>query len=269
VGNQADSLGGGAFLYQCATTIRSSLFAGNLARRGAALFLWSAQPDESDIRSSTFAMNQPSAGESAIEAMDASPDIRESIVALNDGLGLGCSGTVAIPEVRHSCSYGNAGGDSLCGWHRSNLFADPLFCDAGSQDFTLHDDSPCLPGNNPWGVLIGKYGAGGCGAGSGVEEPQSEATSTLVLRPPLRDPESGLTTLDYALPDHEGVLTIAVYNLRGELVRTLCDGPRAGGGGRVLWDGTDRGGRDVASGIYFVRARFGTETAGRKVAFVR
>jgi flagellar hook assembly protein FlgD len=38
-------------------------------------------------------------------------------------------------------------------------------------------------------------------------------------------------------------------------VRTLIDETRAGGSHAIEWDGTDRAGRGVASGVYFARLR--------------
>jgi hypothetical protein len=54
------------------------------------------------------------------------------------------------------------------------ILADPLFCDAQGGDFTLRQDSPCLPGANPCLELIGAFGIG-CGATSAgaVLEPRS------------------------------------------------------------------------------------------------
>ncbi|MFH1891579.1 MAG: dockerin type I repeat-containing protein [Candidatus Zixiibacteriota bacterium] len=43
------------------------------------------------------------------------------------------------------------------------FFDDPLFCDNLVNDFRLSDLSPCLPGNNSCGVLIGALGMG-CGS---------------------------------------------------------------------------------------------------------
>ncbi len=39
-------------------------------------------------------------------------------------------------------------------------FVDPVFCDASGDDFHVASGSWCLPGNNPYGVLIGVYGQG-------------------------------------------------------------------------------------------------------------
>ncbi|MFB3907751.1 MAG: hypothetical protein ACE15D_05030 [Candidatus Eisenbacteria bacterium] len=57
-------------------------------------------------------------------------------------------------------SYGNSGGDGLCGIDLGgNFSADPLFCDAPNGDYTLDWASPCLPGNHPDGVDCGLIGA--------------------------------------------------------------------------------------------------------------
>ena len=74
---------------------------------------------------------------------------------------MGCLGP-KLPTTYHSLSYGNAGGDSLCGNHHDNLFTDPLWCNVYNDDFEVCENSPCLPENNPWGVQIGPLGQG-CG----------------------------------------------------------------------------------------------------------
>lgn len=74
--------------------------------------------------------------------------------------------------------------------------------------------------------------------------------------------------IDFGMP-REGALTIAVYNLRGELVRILLDEVVTAGPGHVVWDGTDSGGQVAAAGVYFyVAEAFGASTVG-KVAFVK
>jgi hypothetical protein len=50
-----------------------------------------------------------------------------------------------------------------------------------------------------------------------------------------------------------GRVHVAVFDLNGRLVRTLLDETRAAGYQEVVWNGTDGGGRKVASGVYFFR----------------
>ncbi len=75
-------------------------------------------------------------------------------------------------------------------------------------------------------------------------------------------------TIRYTLggPGH---VTMKVYSLRGEHVRTLLDGPVGGTSGTVVWDGTDDRGGGVGSGVYFVETRAGGEVDVRKATLVR
>jgi hypothetical protein len=60
------------------------------------------------------------------------------------------------------------------------------------------------------------------------------------------------TVISFQLPVVSNV-KLAIYNLNGQLVRTLFDGEQSAGRYTVLWDGTNVNGERVASGIYLVR----------------
>jgi hypothetical protein len=49
--------------------------------------------------------------------------------------------------------------------------------------------------------------------------------------------------------------TLRVYNILGQVVRTLVDGPQESGEHRVVWDGRDDRGKEVTSGIYLCLLR--------------
>ena len=66
-----------------------------------------------------------------------------------------------------------------------------------------------------------------------------------------------------------GDLTVKVYNARGQVMRTLASGDRAAGAHVLTWDGRDAFGRSAASGVYFVRAHAGDESAVSRVLIVR
>jgi hypothetical protein len=77
------------------------------------------------------------------------------------------------------------------------------------------------------------------------------------------------TTITYALP-RSGHLKLSVFNVRGQLVKTLIDGVRpAGPGQTVVWDGTDNPGSSAASGIYFYEARSGGEVKVGKMTLLK
>ncbi|HNT52118.1 MAG TPA: FlgD immunoglobulin-like domain containing protein, partial [Candidatus Syntrophosphaera sp.] len=62
------------------------------------------------------------------------------------------------------------------------------------------------------------------------------------LHPNHPNPFSGSTNMRYTLQD-PAEIDLAVYNLRGQLVRTLEQGKRAGGEHQTQWDGRDNQGR--------------------------
>jgi hypothetical protein len=62
---------------------------------------------------------------------------------------------------------------------------------------------------------------------------------------------------------------LAVYSVRGELVRVLVDGVRPAGVHDVLWDGTNTAGASVPSGIYFYELRAGSHSESRRMVLLK
>ncbi|MCK4597505.1 T9SS type A sorting domain-containing protein, partial [bacterium] len=76
------------------------------------------------------------------------------------------------------------------------------------------------------------------------------------------------TTLRYALP-RDGQIRLKIFNIRGQLVKTLVDGERRAGHYSVVWKGRDDCDRPVASGIYFVQMQAGDFRQIRKLALIK
>ncbi len=76
------------------------------------------------------------------------------------------------------------------------------------------------------------------------------------------------TTIRYALPQPSHV-TIRIYDVLGQLVRTLHDETQTAGFHRVLWDGRNAVGKQAAAGIYFYRMQAGKFEAVKKILMVR
>ena len=64
-------------------------------------------------------------------------------------------------------------------------------------------------------------------------------------------------------------ITLRVYNILGEEVRTLVDIPQKAGYYEVIWDGRDDSDKEVASGVYFYRLKAGEFTAAGKMVLLR
>ncbi|MCI0552551.1 MAG: T9SS type A sorting domain-containing protein, partial [Anaerolineae bacterium] len=76
------------------------------------------------------------------------------------------------------------------------------------------------------------------------------------------------TRINYELPATSHV-KISVYNLNGQLVRTLLNAEQSAGRYFASWDGINGQGDRVASGIYLVRMEAGTFMAVRKMVFAK
>ncbi len=68
---------------------------------------------------------------------------------------------------------------------------------------------------------------------------------------------------------HAASVQVDIHDARGALVRRLYSGSVAGGARVLTWDGRDGAGRNAASGVYFVRARVGSENLTGRVVVVR
>ncbi len=77
------------------------------------------------------------------------------------------------------------------------------------------------------------------------------------------------TTIKYSMPK-AGHLSLKVYNVRGQLIKTLIDGVRpAGEDQTIVWDGSDNQGSTVSSGVYFYEARVGSEVKIGKMTLLK
>jgi hypothetical protein len=76
--------------------------------------------------------------------------------------------------------------------------------------------------------------------------------AAFVLHPNVPNPFNPMTRIDFAL-DASARAALAIYDVRGQQIRTLVQGSLPAGPHSVRWDGRDDRGRVVASGIYTVQ----------------
>lgn len=99
---------------------------------------------------------------------------------------------------------------------------------------------------------------------------EKEATlpGSYSLEPNYPNPFNPTTSIRYALPA-SGHVTLRIYNVLGQSVRTLVDGTVEAGVHDVLWDGSDDTGIPVASGVYFYRLTAGDFEQSRKMVLIK
>ena len=86
------------------------------------------------------------------------------------------------------------------------------------------------------------------------------------------NPFNPATTIRYqlsAVGRPRSTVTLRIYNLLGELVRTLVDKEQAPGYYSVVWDGKDNLGEEVSSGVYFYRLKAGGFSQVKKMLLMR
>ncbi len=90
----------------------------------------------------------------------------------------------------------------------------------------------------------------------------------ITLGPVSPNPFSAGTVIGFSLPSAAAV-RMDIYDVTGQLVRTLCDEYASAGTHAIGWDGTDSSGGKVARGIYFVRMAAGDFRASEKIVLLK
>jgi len=88
------------------------------------------------------------------------------------------------------------------------------------------------------------------------------------LGPNYPNPFNPTTTLTYYLPT-EGSVKLAIYDIRGGLVKSLVSGVEDPGHHSVVWNGVNELGNQVSSGVYFVRLEALGKAGTRKIVLTR
>ena len=84
------------------------------------------------------------------------------------------------------------------------------------------------------------------------DEDKSSLPKSVTLLGNYPNPFNPETMITFSIPEMMDV-TLKVYNISGELVKVLADGPVSFGMHRVTWDGRNSAGQLVTSGLYFYR----------------
>ncbi len=80
--------------------------------------------------------------------------------------------------------------------------------------------------------------------------------------------QTGLTQFTYSIPVATEV-SLVLYNLKGESVRTIVSGTDDAGSHTVTWDRKDSSGEGVGSGVYFYHFKAGNYEARKKLVLLR
>ena len=91
----------------------------------------------------------------------------------------------------------------------------------------------------------------------------------LTLEQNFPNPFNPETTIRFSIPAPGAVVSLRIYDVAGRLVATLLDDDKLAGVRAVRWDGKDRRGADVVSGVYFYRLITPEKSLSRKLVVLR
>jgi hypothetical protein len=105
--------------------------------------------------------------------------------------------------------------------------------------------------------------------GTSSVEGSGPAPITFGILRPAPNPFTNQATLEYRLSSRSPV-HLGIYDVKGRCVRKLVDGDEAAAGEhRAVWNGQDDQGREVASGIYWLRLESGRQKAVERLILMR
>ena len=125
-------------------------------------------------------------------------------------------------------------------------------------------------------VVLGRSVEGGDG-GAFVFLNQGISAATAIAAEPATTPSAFALGANYPNPFNPATIipvsvatgadnvAVTIYNVLGQPVRQVWNGPLAAGEHRLTWDGRDAGGQPVAAGVYLYRLQAGDQIRLRKM----
>jgi hypothetical protein len=181
----------------------------------------------------------------------------------------------------------------------NDIHNDPLFKKSGDHPFLIPGNSPCTDGGNntPFetggiaeGIATDIRGTGfprilkkstGLPPGGIVDMGAYETNEIPTRKPVIQVTESEPQFINYPNPfEHSTTITythtksghveLIIYNILGQVVKTLENAEKPAGTYKVTWEGTDDNGNTINRGIYFCRLKTGNfENKVIKIQYIR
>ncbi|MDP8231947.1 MAG: T9SS type A sorting domain-containing protein, partial [Candidatus Zophobacter franzmannii] len=82
------------------------------------------------------------------------------------------------------------------------------------------------------------------------------------------NPFNPATTISFSLKERE-MVTLSIYNLKGQKIRTLESAVLKSGQHSIIWSGDEQNGNVVSSGIYFYKLDTNSYSATKKMVMVK
>ncbi|MFC1511893.1 FlgD immunoglobulin-like domain containing protein [Candidatus Latescibacterota bacterium] len=100
-------------------------------------------------------------------------------------------------------------------------------------------------------------------------EDAADVPGEFALSKNFPNPFNPSTTINYDIAGNGGHVSLVIYNMTGQKVRTLVNEAKAPGYYSVMWNGADDAGSTVSSGIYLYKIDCGDFSRIEKMTFVK
>lgn len=100
-----------------------------------------------------------------------------------------------------------------------------------------------------------------------VADPSAPALATK-LNANYPNPFNPETTISYSVKN-AGPVSIEIYNVKGQVVKTLVSESKASGNYSVVWNGHDNNNQAVSSGVYFYKMNAGQYSSSKKMILMK
>ncbi len=199
--------------------------------------------------------------------------IRNCIYYKLSGYGITCRAEGAYNEmiiercIADNCAQG-AYNSNVQPILRLCLEEDPMFTDPDNGDFSLQSGSPAI-GFATDGTDCGNPITDWSHVLTDVEQKTNPVVvTTFDLKQNYPNPFNPTTNISYSIAK-PGLVTLDIYNIKGQKIRTLVNEVKNPGSYSMVWNGFDDGGCSLVGGVYFYRLKSGSAVETRKMILIK
>ena len=163
-------------------------------------------------------------------------------------------------------------------WLEGNFNEDPLFTGSEIYPYSLSTNSPCIDAGTPdtTGLNIPEFdilynprifgnnidiGAYEWNGSTIINDHISAVTNNKLTNYP--NPFNPSTTIEFSIQNDSNV-ELVLYNIKGQRIKILYNNQLAKGYHSIIWNGDDKSGKTVASGIYYYKLNINGKTEAVK-----
>jgi len=137
-----------------------------------------------------------------------------------------------------------------------------------TYDFTLNICEPesdsRYDGNRVWGLKFKSESSNP----NAITQTRDILPNEVQLYTNYPNPFNGTTLIQFNLPKNQNI-NLAIYDLNGREIKTLFSGSKSAGQYTLSWDGSDRNGHQVASGVYLYRLMTDHSSISKKLTYLK